>query len=138
MPRDERRMTFIVVPHGGGDLSTRSFEVSYRRLRGAALVLLAAALIWVGMAVSYVWVAAQATRIPGLMDEISRLERQQQQVLVLAQALSRLERQYLQVRSMLGADLQRDSSGLRLAPPGNPGSGEVLEDSATASPPPAP
>ena len=26
-------MTFIVVPHGGRDLSTRSFEISYRRLR---------------------------------------------------------------------------------------------------------
>ena len=27
MPRDERRMTFVVVPHGGsGDLSTRSAE----------------------------------------------------------------------------------------------------------------
>lgn len=131
-------MTFIVVPHGGGGLSTRSFEVSYRRLRGAALVLLAAALLWVGMAVSYVWVAAQAARIPGLMDEISRLERQQQQVLVLAQALSRLERQYQQVRAMLGADAARDSSRLRLAPPGAEGSGEVLDDSVPGSPAPTP
>ena len=34
MAKDDRRMTFIVIPHGGfADMSTRSWELSYRKLR---------------------------------------------------------------------------------------------------------
>ena len=64
MPRDERRMTFVVVPHGGsGDLSTRSYEISYRTLRWLMVggIALAAAIFL--MAASWFWVAA-AVRSP--------------------------------------------------------------------------
>ena len=115
---DERRMTFIVVPHGGRDLNTRSFEVSYRRLRLAGLLLLVALVLWVGMAISFGWVLSQAARVPGLQSRIGELEEQNAQVQQLAQALSRLERQYAQVREMLGADRADDAQGIWLPPAG--------------------
>jgi len=125
MARDERRMTFIVIPHGGRDLSTRSFEISYSRLRLAGILLLLATLAWLAMAVSWVYVAAQAARVPGLTREVARLEEQQERVVELAEALRRLERQYEQVRQMLGATGD-DSARVSLPPAG--GGGEVREE----------
>lgn len=114
MAGDERRMTFIVVPHGGRDLSTRSFEVSYRRLRFVGLLLTLGIVLWIGMAVSWVWVAGQAVRVPGLQSEVARLEEQSDRVVELAEALRRLEAQYTQVRQMLGADRPEDPEGIWL------------------------
>lgn len=114
---DDRRMTFIVVPHGGRDLSTRSFEVSYRRLRVVGGLLLAGALLWVGMVVSWVWVAAEAARVPGLRREIQLLEADRARVVQLAEALRRLEGQYDQVRQMLGADRPTAPASVALPDP---------------------
>ena len=116
MAGDERRMTFIVVPHGGRDLSTRSFEISYRRLRVVGVLLLVAVLAWAGMALSWVWVASQAARVPGLQRQIGTLEQEQARVVQLADALRRLEAQYEQVRQMLGADQPTASDEVYLPP----------------------
>jgi murein DD-endopeptidase MepM/ murein hydrolase activator NlpD len=133
MSRDERRMTFIVVPSGGNDLGTRSFEISYRRLRVAGLVVLALLVTWAGMAASWWYMAAQAARVPGLKEQIVVLEGERERVTQLAEALGRLERQYEQVRSMLGADRgQDDASGLWL-PPIGASTGEPAADSLHAS-----
>jgi hypothetical protein len=104
MASDERRMTFIIVPHGGRDLSTRSFEVSYRRLRIVGILLLLAVVAWLAMAASWLVVAAQAARVPVLEREIDGLQDERARVVQLADALRRLEGQYDQVRRMLGAD----------------------------------
>ena len=134
MARDERRMTFIVVPNGGADLNTRSFEISYRRLKAAGLVILVAVLLWVGMAASWWYVAAQAARVPGLKRQVALLEGERQRVVQLAEALTSLEQRYEQVRSMLGADQPTDTSGLWLPPVGGArGGGESQTDSAHAS-----
>ena len=116
MARDERRMTFIVVPHGGRDLSTRSFEISYRRLRVVGALLLVAVLVWGGMALSWMWVASHAARVPGLERQIALLEQEQARVVQLADALRRLEAQYQQVRQMLGADQPAASDEVYLPP----------------------
>ncbi|HEX2189072.1 MAG TPA: M23 family metallopeptidase [Longimicrobiaceae bacterium] len=102
--RDDRRMTFIVVPHGGGGLNTRSFEISYRRLRVAALLVALAATVWVVSMASWVLVAAQAARVPGLRREIAELHEDRVRVQRLAAMLERMERQNEQVRAMLGAE----------------------------------
>lgn len=107
-------MTFVVVPHGGRDLSTRSFEVSYRRLRLVGLLLVLSVVAWIGMAVSWVWVAGQAARVPGLQAEVERLEEQADRVAELADALRRLEAQYSQMRQMLGANRPDDPEGIWL------------------------
>jgi hypothetical protein len=116
MPRDERRMTFIVVPHGGRDLSTRSFEISYRRLRIVGGLLLAAVIAWVLMLISWFFLAAQAARVSGLQREVRALEEDREQVVQLAEALRRMEIQYAQVRRMLGAAGDADSVEVWLPP----------------------
>jgi murein DD-endopeptidase MepM/ murein hydrolase activator NlpD len=133
MGKDERRMTFIVVPSGGNDLGTRSFEISYRRLRVAGLVVLAMLVTWIAMAASWWYMAAQAARVPGFKEQIAVLEDERERVVQLAEALGRLERQYEQVRGMLGADrAQDDATGLWL-PPIGASTGERAADSVHAS-----
>lgn len=105
-------MTFIVIPHGQGDLSTRSFEVSYRRLRVVAALLALAAVAWLGMALSWWYVAAQAARVPAMQREIASLQQDRLRVEQLARVLARMERQYEQVQMMLGVpDSARRSGG---------------------------
>jgi hypothetical protein len=143
MARDERRMTFIVVPHGGSDLSTRSFEVSYRRLRAAGALLLVAVVVWLAMAISWSYLFAQATRVQLMKREIARLETENARVAELAVALRRLEAQYDQVREMLGAG-RPDSGGLWLPTPGAERPAGAPADSGTtgeapdSTPSPAP
>lgn len=103
MARDDRRMTFIVVPSDRG-LSTRSFEVSYRRLKllvGAGAVLL---LLVIVMAGSWLWLAGQAARVPGLSTQVRDLRQDRARTVELANRLQRLEAEYEKVRQMLGAD----------------------------------
>lgn len=133
MPRDERRMTFIVVPHGGGGLSTRSFEISYRRLRVAALLVAAAAVIWAVSMASWVLVAAQAARVPGLERDVAQLEQERARVQQLAAVLARMERQYAQVRMMLGAEALEEARARRAA--GGPGADSLPAAGAEATVP---
>lgn len=99
---DDRRLTFIVVPHG--DLETRTFEVPYRRLK--VMIFLAAAGLVVLAVMLGVWfmVAANAARVPELKKELERLEKERTKVDSLAHVLAEVETQYQRVREMLGAD----------------------------------
>src|SRR5687767_2359022 len=99
---DERKLTFIVVPHG--DLETKTFEISYRKLR--VLGWAGGLLLGVLVIMAAVWwtVAAQAARVPGLVNELKRFESERAKVDSLAQLLAKVEGQYEQVRKMLGAD----------------------------------
>jgi murein DD-endopeptidase MepM/ murein hydrolase activator NlpD len=100
---DERRMTFIVVPDGR-DPTTRSFELSYRRLRLLAVGGAAAALLFAMMAGSWLWLAAQAARVPGLSSEVRELRDDRERLEELAATVERLTADYARVRVMLGAD----------------------------------
>jgi hypothetical protein len=112
---EERRMTFIVIPHGGrADMSTRSWEVSYRALRRAVIGGIVVGVLLFLMAVSWVWVAAQAARVPSLRREVALLERERQEREQLARTLARMQVQYEQIRTMLRGELPPlDSSGAR-------------------------
>jgi murein DD-endopeptidase MepM/ murein hydrolase activator NlpD len=106
MAKDDRRMTFIVIPHGGfDDLSTRSYEISYRTLRRAAAagVVVVAALFL--MAASWFYMSAQAARIPGLRREIADLQRDRQRLEQLARTVARMEARYRQMETMMRGEL---------------------------------
>lgn len=118
MPRDDRRMTFIVVPHGGRDLNTRSFEVSYRRLRVVGALLIVGFVVWMVSVAAGVHLSSRAARVPMLEREVARLRAENVRVAELASALRRLEGQYEQVRGMLGADRGSGAGGIWLPPSG--------------------
>ncbi len=99
---DDRRLTFIVVPHG--DLETKTIEIPYRRLK---VILVALAVVVIGLAfmVGMWWsIAAQAARVPELERQLRSMERERAKVDSLAHVLAEVESQYQKVREMLGAD----------------------------------
>lgn len=104
MARDEREMTFIVIPYGRDAASTRTYEVSYRRLKAVLALGGAALLLLLVMAGSWFWLAAQAARVPGLTSEVRQLRRDNARVDELARTVNQLNAEYAKVRSMLGAD----------------------------------
>lgn len=103
MARDDRRMTFIVVPQGR-DPHTRSYELSYRRLKVLAVLGAVAVLLVLMMAGSWLWLAGQAARVPGLSTEVRQLRRDRVQMQELARQVEHLSSEYAKVRTMLGAD----------------------------------
>ena len=99
-------MTFVVIPHGGsGDLSTRKYEISYRRLRAAAIAAAVVLALLFLMAASWVWVAAQAARVPVLQREVTQLQAERQERERLARQLARMQATYEQIRVMLKGEL---------------------------------
>lgn len=99
---DERRLTVIVVPHG--DLETRTYEVSYRRLRFYLLMFITVAVAVALVLALWFPIAAQAGRVPALVRENERLHAERAQVAELARTLAEVEAQYERVRQLLGAD----------------------------------
>lgn len=111
---DDRRLSFIIVPHG--DLETRKYDVSYTRLKfllGFGAVVL---VVFVLMVSSWWYVAAQAARVPGLEREIARLEGERAKVVELAQTLAQAEEQYQRVRQALGVDADPGNDAVWLPP----------------------
>lgn len=103
---DDRRLTLIVVPHG--DLETRTFEVSYRKLKVGIVITGVLLIIFAFTAATWFPVAAQAGRVPGLERELARLEGERARVAELAQMLAEVEAQYERVRALLGAESSAD------------------------------
>jgi murein DD-endopeptidase MepM/ murein hydrolase activator NlpD len=111
MPRDERRMTFVVVPHGGsGDLSTRSYEISYRKLRLALYAGGAVAIALFLMAASWFWLAAQAGRVQMLQREVASLQQERQERERLARTVARMQATYDQIKVLLKGELPSSDS----------------------------
>jgi murein DD-endopeptidase MepM/ murein hydrolase activator NlpD len=112
---EERTLTIIVVPHG--DLETRSFVVSYAKLK---LAVIAGATLLVGFAlVIAFWfpIASQAARVPGLVRELEELSAERARVAELARTLQEVEAQYERVRQMLGADAPVQGETAPMLPP---------------------
>lgn len=123
---DNRRLSFIIVPHG--DLETRTYEISYGRLKvllGVGVVLL---LVFVVMVASWWFIATQAARVPGLERELSALEQERAQVAQLAQDLAQAEEQYERVRNLLGVEAQDAGEEVALPPLREIGPGGVVSE----------
>lgn len=99
---DDRRLTFIIVPHG--DLDTKTIEIPYRRLK-ILLVLVVGVVIALAVMVGMWWsIAMKASRVSGLERQLEALEKERAKVDSLAHVLAEVETQYQRVREMLGAD----------------------------------
>lgn len=101
---DDRQMTFIWIPHGRDPRSTRSYEVGYRRVRALLVGAGVLAFVLLLMAGSWLWLAVQAARVPGLSAEVRELRRDRVRMQELARTVEQLTTEYGKVRSMLGAD----------------------------------
>jgi murein DD-endopeptidase MepM/ murein hydrolase activator NlpD len=101
---DDRQMTFIWIPHGRDPGSTRSWELGYRRVRAWLIAGGILAFVLLMMAGSWLWLAAQAARVPGLAAEVRELRRDRVRMRELAQTVEHLSAEYTKVRAMLGAD----------------------------------
>lgn len=101
---DDREMTFIWIPHGRDPGSTRSYEVSYRRAKTWGIAAGVLGVVLLLMAGSWLWLAGQAARVPGMRAEIRQLRRDRERVHELARTVEHLSAEYAKVRSMLGAD----------------------------------
>jgi murein DD-endopeptidase MepM/ murein hydrolase activator NlpD len=112
---EERHLTIIVVPHG--DLETRSFVLSYGKLK-VLIVLSVLLLLAFAIALAVLFpVMAQAARVPRLEAELRELETQRAQVVELARELQEVEARYERVRQLLGADAPGDRETEPLLPP---------------------
>ena len=126
---DDRRLTVIVVPHG--DLETRTFEIPYRRIK-LALGVAAVLLVVFAVVLSTWWyIAAQAARVPGLVDQLERLEEERRQVAELARTVAELEAQYERVRQLLGPGRE----GAPVLPPLRSGASPGPAAAPTGTPP---
>jgi murein DD-endopeptidase MepM/ murein hydrolase activator NlpD len=130
---DERRLTIILVPHG--DLETRSFVISYAKLKfflGAAVALV---LAWAVTLAILFPVMAQAARVPRLEAELRQLDSERARVAELARTLQEVEAQYERVRQLLGADAPGAGEEAPILPPlrGDTNRQEPLEEELSAA-----
>jgi hypothetical protein len=112
---DERRLTFIVVPHG--EPATRAFTVSYGRLKLAIAGIASFLLLFVVVVATWWYVAAQAARAASLQRQVERLESERANVARLAKELEQVEAQYEHVRQLLGADAPAAKGKEPILPP---------------------
>ena len=129
MARDDRQMTFIVVPHGR-DATTRSFELPYRRLKLLVLAAAGVGLLVLVMAGSWLWLAAQASQVPGLRAEVRQLRQDRARVEELARMVGQLNAEYTKVRAMLGVDSISLPAIVDSAAAGEPAADTTDEDDA--------
>lgn len=124
---EQRRLSFIVVPHG--DLETRTYDISYGTLKALLVAGLLLLVVFVVMVSSWWFVATQAARVPGLEREMARLEAERAKVAELARDLAAAEQQYERVRQLLG--VEGAAAGQEVVLPPLRGDAPVDEPSAT-------
>jgi murein DD-endopeptidase MepM/ murein hydrolase activator NlpD len=129
MARDDREMTFIWIPHGRDPGSTRSYELSYRRAKAWGIGAGILGFVILLMAGSWLWLAAQAARVPGLTSEVRELRRDRVRVRELAQTVERLSAEYAKVRAMLGADSASLPAFKTVVPAADSASADSADDS---------
>ena len=126
---DERRLSFIIVPHG--QLETRTYDISYTTLKVLLVVGFLLLLMFVVMVGSWWFVASQAARVGGLEREVAMLEAERAKVAELAQDLAAAEQQYERVRQLLG--VEGSSGGQEVVLPPLRGDGPGAELTAAES-----
>ncbi len=115
------RRHVTLVLHADGALASRTWRLPLWLLRvlGFGVVVILGLMV-LGMA-TYLPVAVEAARVPGLVREVDRLETENRRIGELVAALDSAERRYERIRAMLGADLVPDpvsvGSTLPVAPP---------------------
>ena len=114
---DGRKLSVVLVPEGSRD--TRTFAISYRALGVFAAIASVVALALTVMAGSWWYLAARASRVTELEQEVEVMTRDRARVQALVQRLETIEDQYLTIRNMFGSAQMDELSGVWL-PPASP------------------
>lgn len=112
--RELRSLSVIVVPDGGRE--SRTYRVSYRRLRVLAAIAITGGVLLTAMAGSWWYFAARAVRVHQLEDRLVSVQQDQQRVIRLAAELEALEQQYARIRALFGTETDPVASDLWLPP----------------------
>jgi murein DD-endopeptidase MepM/ murein hydrolase activator NlpD len=115
---EDRHLTIIVVPHG--DLETRSFIVSYAKLKFLVVLGVVLLLAFGVTLAALIPVMATAARVPALEAELRQLDSERARVAELARTLQEVEAQYERVRQLLGADAAGSGESAPVLPPLRP------------------
>lgn len=110
----EQRYVSVIVVDDGGDGTTRSFRVSYGRLRLLAAAAVILAVVLVAMVGSWWYLAARASRVSVLEEELAAAEAERGRVRELAGRLEELEDRYTRIRGLFGSDSTELPTGLWL------------------------
>lgn len=116
--KKSRDYQVILVPKDGGP--TRTWELGARQvglLKSAAFILGGVAVVALALGL---FLAFQASRLPGMRAELATLRAERGQVEALATQLQTLEDRYGTIRRMFGVDSIRDPSDLWLPPSTQP------------------
>ncbi|MDE2773621.1 MAG: M23 family metallopeptidase [Gemmatimonadota bacterium] len=111
---EPRHLNVIVVPDGGRE--SRTYSISYRRLRLLTAVGLAIVVVVAAMAGSWWYLAARAMRVDRLEERLATMAADQQRVEQLALELEGLEEQYSQIRGLFDANVLAEAPDLWLPP----------------------
>jgi murein DD-endopeptidase MepM/ murein hydrolase activator NlpD len=119
MSTDRPDLTILLVPEGGQ--ASRTFRVSYRKLKVAAAFGALAALLFLTIVGSWLYLAARASRAEQLENRVAQLEEENRRTAAIAQQLAALEAQYEQIRYLFGAGAAETTPELWLPPSGGRG-----------------
>jgi murein DD-endopeptidase MepM/ murein hydrolase activator NlpD len=131
-PTDARGYGNIYTPHAGSmiiqvqresGLANRTLIFTQRQVRLLRLALYIGAVLLTVGSISWVYLAAQAARVPFLTSRVAGLTKEVKQLDTLQARLAEMERRFLQVQQMMGA------TGTAAAP-------ATREPVVTAPPPP--
>lgn len=114
LARDKRRLSVVIVPHGGRD--SRTFHLTYGKLRLLALLGTTAAVALTLMVGSWWYLAARAYRASELEREVAVMTRDRERVAALVQRLEAIEGQYDNIRRMFGDAVVEQPSDVWLPP----------------------
>lgn len=125
MSSEPRHLSVILVPDGGR--ASRTFRVSYGRLRWLAAGAVVMAAVLTLMAGSWWYLAARAARAAALETRLAEVEADLTRIEAFSRQLETLEAQYEHIRGLFGSESTQITSELWLPPPpsirGDRGSG---------------
>jgi len=111
-PLGPRDLTIMVVPDDGS--VSRSYRLTYSRLRILMVVGLVAGIMFVGMAGSWWYLSARASQVSDLEVRLEAMGREQVRLEAVAADLAFAEAQYARLRSLLVPSLPPGDGGIWL------------------------
>ena len=130
-----RKLSVVLVPEGSED--ARTFDVSYRALGSVVGIAFLLGLAVTIMAGSWWYLAARASRVTDLEQEVEVMTRDRARLEALVQRLETIESQYVQLRNMFGYAQADELSGVWLPPVSPARQGDRNERPEVGSSPPS-